>query len=224
MEEGFFSAFFKKIKKFLKKHGFELFLIALSFIFFLITFLFYLKTINQEKITKEEIINEETEKLSNYSPFVFIDVSGAVKKPGLYKLNYGSRLKEAIDKAGGLNEQADVIFFQRNFNLAEIIHDQEKIYIPTIEEVISGLVENKITLYQKNNFIQNPNNNFTDEQNNLININLASAEELDQLPGVGPVTAQKIIDNRPYQSLEELLNKKVVSKSVYEKIKNQISL
>lgn len=224
MEENFSSAFLKKTKKIFKKHGFELFLIILSFIFFSITFFVYLKTINQEKTTQEEIINEEKENSENYPRFVFIDVSGAVKKPGLYKLNQGSRLKEAVDKAGGLNEQVDTVFFQRNFNLAQIINDQEKIYIPTVEEVNLGLVEGKIITYQTVNLTENKINNSTTEENDLININSASAEELDQLPGVGPVTAQKIIDNRPYQSLEELLNKKVVNKSVYEKIKNQISL
>lgn len=58
----------------------------------------------------------------------------------------------------------------------------------------------------------------------LVNLNTTSLGELDKLPGVGPVTAQKIIDGRPYVSVDELLSSKIVGKSVYDKIKNQISI
>lgn len=57
-----------------------------------------------------------------------------------------------------------------------------------------------------------------------ININQASESELDALPGIGPVTAQKIISNRPYQSVEDLLNKKAVGASEFAKIKDQMSV
>lgn len=57
-----------------------------------------------------------------------------------------------------------------------------------------------------------------------ISVNNASGEDLEALPGIGPVTAKKIIDNRPYGSLEELLSKKVLSRSLYEKLKDQLSL
>lgn len=67
---------------------------------------------------------------------------------------------------------------------------------------------------------QNPSQNITEK----ISINQASIEELDALPGIGPVTGQKIINNRPYQNFEELLTKKVVNKSTFEKIKDLIRL
>jgi competence protein ComEA len=55
-----------------------------------------------------------------------------------------------------------------------------------------------------------------------VNINQATEEELDALPGVGPVTAQKIISNRPYQSVDDLVSKKAVGQSVFSKIKDQV--
>jgi competence protein ComEA len=64
----------------------------------------------------------------------------------------------------------------------------------------------------------------TADPNAKINVNTATAKELDVLPGVGPVTAQKIIDNRPYAKLEELKEKKAVNKSTYEKIKDKVTL
>ncbi|MBI2404837.1 helix-hairpin-helix domain-containing protein [Candidatus Gottesmanbacteria bacterium] len=61
-------------------------------------------------------------------------------------------------------------------------------------------------------------------QNGSVNINTASQNELESLPGVGPVTAKKIIDNRPYQTLEELVSKKAVGNALFEKIKGSLSL
>lgn len=222
MNEDFFSVFIKKIKRILKKNLFEIVLISLSLVFFLTTLIVYFKTLNFDK-TKEDFEDEEVINSEKTPTTIFVDVSGAVKKPGLYQLKSNDRLKEAVEKAGGLSDEADPIFFQRNFNLAQILHDQEKIYIPTIEEVNLGLVDSQIIPYQTL-VSQNKTNTVSAQESSLININSATADELDQLPGVGPVTSQKIIDNRPYQSIDELLNKKIVNKSVYEKIKNQITL
>ena len=63
-----------------------------------------------------------------------------------------------------------------------------------------------------------------DTKNGLVSVNFATAAELDVLSGVGPVTAQKIIDNRPYQSLDELVTKKAISASLYDKLKDTLSL
>lgn len=159
---------------------------------------------------------------------IFVDVSGAIKKPNIYQVDFGARIKEVIDKAGGLSDEADMIFFNRNFNLARIVTDQEKIYIPSIMEINSGIfVQNQRTLDYVSpvtGVIYNAPTTNTPIDNQLINLNSATIEELDQLPGIGQVTANKIITNRPYSNIEELLTKKVVNKSVYEKIKNLISI
>lgn len=136
-----------------------------------------------------------------------VDVSGAVLNPGVYSLPSGSRIEEAIKAAGGVTEAADLTYFSKTINLAQKISDGMKVYIPRAQEAgPSGTTLGALA------------------QNSLININNASLGELDKLPGVGEVTAQKIIDKRPYGSIEELLIKKAVSKAVYERIKDQVTV
>lgn len=136
-----------------------------------------------------------------------VDVSGAVKNPGVYYLPAESRVEEAIAAAGGVTNEADVVFLSKSLNLAQKITDGMKIYIPVSGEkgatAVLGAAESGPT---------------------VVSINGATPEELDTLPGVGAVTAQKIIDNRPYGSIEDLLTKKVVSRSVYDKIKDRMSI
>lgn len=133
---------------------------------------------------------------------IMVHVDGAVKNPGVYKLSAGSRVKDAVVAAGGLASEAD----QAKINLAAKVVDGQKIHIASQYEVISNKQE------------------VISSQSNLVNINTASEAELDKLPGIGPVTAGKIINLRPYGSVEELLSKKAVSSSVYSKIKDLVSL
>lgn len=205
------------MKKIIKKYLVEIVFLLTAIVFTLISLTILLN--NKSENNEEKIVVKE-EKNINQSK-IYIDISGSVNKPGLYQLNTNSRLKDAIDKAQGLSENADKNFFYRNFNLARILTDQEKIYIPSIWEVQSGLF---LESPQQINFISPNNIQINNQENSLININEADIEELDTLPGVGKVTAQKIIDNRPFQSLEDLINKKIINKSTYEKIKDLITL
>lgn len=138
---------------------------------------------------------------------VMIDVGGAVVAPGVYKLASDSRVQDALVVAGGLSEDADINWVERNINRAENIRDGMKVFIPA-----KSIIQSQITPSTENNLLKNLG----------ININSATAEELDTLKGVGPVTAQKIISGRPYAAVEELLNKKIVSQKVFADIKNLI--
>ncbi len=150
---------------------------------------------------------------------ITVDISGAVNTPGVYSLSEGSRVKDAIETAGGLSDAADTEFVQRSFNLAAKLQDGSKLYIPEIGESI-GSSSTNLGIMSSTPLRQG----FEGQAGSLININSASESELDTLSGVGPVTVGKIIDNRPYNTLEELVSKKAVSRSVFEKIKDQISL
>jgi len=222
-----FSPFLKRFKK-LKRYRVEVFLLSLAFIISIISFILY-----QNKPSDEANLNEENQLSYNRenlrSEKIFVDIAGAVNNPGVYETTPEARLKDILNLAGGLSDQADKIFFQRNFNLARIVIDQEKIYVPSSWEINNGtFIESSRTLdyispqniSQKENLIQDP----YQQINEKINVNQSSIEELDSLPGVGKVTAQKIINNRPYQKIEELLTKKIVKKSTFEKIKDLISL
>ena len=147
---------------------------------------------------------------------ITIDVSGAVNEPGIYTLVDGSRIKDAIEKAGGLSDSADQEFVEKSFNLAAMLKDGSKLYIPEVGESIGSSADNSGA--QTIQAVAGM------DSQGLININSASENELDKLPGVGPVTAGKIIDGRPYTAIEELRERKIVSGSVYEKIKDQVSV
>ena len=215
-----FSPLFKRLK--LKKYLLEIFLVTTALIITVAALVIYAK--NNQKVKEEIEINPPSLRQDfGGQGKIFVDVSGAVKKPNLYQVDFGARIKEIIDRAGGLSDDADVIFFNRNFNLARILSDQEKIYVPSISEINNGIfVQNQLTLDYTTPITSTgiANNATTDN----INLNSATIEELDQLPGIGQVTANKIISNRPYTTIEELVTKKVVNKGVFEKIKNLISL
>lgn len=138
---------------------------------------------------------------------LMVDVSGSVIAPGVYKLAANSRVEDALRVAGGLSEGADAAWVAQNINRAEKVRDGMKLFIPA-----QGVSQPQITQTTENKAVANTN----------ININSASAEQLDTLKGVGPVTAQKIISGRPYSNIDELLNKKIVSKTVFAQIKDQI--
>ncbi|OGY25361.1 MAG: hypothetical protein A2Z11_00680 [Candidatus Woykebacteria bacterium RBG_16_43_9] len=139
---------------------------------------------------------------------IVIDISGAIKNPGIYKLESGSRVDDAIRKAGGLSKDADRAWISKNINLAGKLVDAQKIYIP--KEGESGSVSG---------VSQGSTNNISSK----ININTATEAELDSLPGIGEVRTGKIIANRPYSSIEELVTKKVLGEGTFEKIKSQIT-
>lgn len=221
---NFFKSFLPILKKLkLKKYLLEILLLTLASIITIVASGIYLSS------TKKGL--KTTEIPQTYlTPvnMIFVDVSGAVKKPSLYEFRSGARIKEAIDKAGGLSDEVDVVFFKRNFNLARIINDQEKIYVPSITEINAGIfIQNQQILdyiSPASKIINNTPSDDTLVDNQLVSVNYATVEELDQLPGIGQITANKIIINRPYSSIDELLTKKAVNKNVFEKIKNLISL
>ena len=136
---------------------------------------------------------------------IIVDVEGAVLEPGVYTLTTDKRIVDALAAAGGLTDDADRAWVEKNINLAGKLSDGLKIYVPRVgEEVLS---ENK------ENTAAGP----------VININLASMSDLESLPGIGEVTAQKIIDGRPYGSTDELLSKKIVGNATFEKIKDMVA-
>lgn len=141
---------------------------------------------------------------------IIVDVEGAVQKPGVYTLDSDSRVQDALIAAGGMSTDADREAVAQNINLAGKVIDGAKIYIPFVGDEIS--------------YSSNKNTTLGTGQSRLININNADSSTLDTLPGIGPVTSEKIINYRPYNSIEELLEKKIVGAKVYDQIKDQITV
>ncbi|MCJ7826428.1 ComEA family DNA-binding protein [Patescibacteria group bacterium] len=176
-------------------------------IFFIISALVLLFKTTQ---TNEPIIFSSTQADSSQSGrLVVVDIEGAIEKPGLYELAEGSRVEELLQKAGGLSQDADSVWVGKTLNRAALLQDGGKLFIPTKGD--ASVLESA----KKESVVGAVS---------LISINSASAKELDTLPGVGEVTSQKIISGRPYQTIEELLSRKIVGQSAFEKIKGQITL
>lgn len=131
-------------------------------------------------------------------PQLLIEVVGEVNNPGIYKISRPIMVLEAIDLAGGLTKNANMDYVHQVLLLSKTVSNNEKIYIPSIAQQVSGSSDSSNT--------------------SLININSASLSELDELPGVGPVTAQKIIDGRPYTSVEDLQSLDGISDTLYNNI------
>lgn len=207
------SPFWEKVLPFFKQHIYAI-LLAMLGVGFLGYGLFAMGDANEKRdeITFEAknirpsstVSKAETKRL-------LIDVSGAVNKPGVYELESSSRMQDAIAAAGGFAPHADTHQIAQKLNLAAPLTDGAKIYIPSTGDQMAGAGQLSGT-------------SVIGTETGSININTADEAALDSLSGVGKVTAGKIIANRPYGSIEELLEKKIVGQAVFEKIKEQISV
>ena len=143
-------------------------------------------------------------------PVIAIHVSGAVLNPGIYELPEGSRANDAIEAAGGASEDA----VPDALNLARVLSDGEQIIVPTVEE--QERLEEAAVAGQ------------TLDAGGKVNINTATVEQLDSLPGVGESTAQKIIadreENGPFGSPEDLKRVSGIGDKKYEDLADLITV
>ena len=169
---------------------------------------------NQNAINENasNVFQEETEKIA-------IHVTGEVKKEGLIYLPLGSRVADAIKEAGGETKNADL----SQINLAYQLQDGQKLYIPNKNEKISEYI---ISGTGNNGSEGSSSNN--SKGDNKVNINTATKNELDQLPGIGPSIAQRIIEYREengnFQKIEDVQNVKGIGDAKYEEIKDSITV
>lgn len=159
-------------------------------------------SLEEIELESETVDDEQTGLPSS----VFVYVCGAVNCPGVYELPEGSRVYEAIESAGGFGENADVT----RVNQAEILEDEEQIYVPTIGEDTESISGDST------------------KQDGKININQASREELMTLPGVGQSRAESIITYREehgrFQKIEDIMNVSGIKEGLFEKIKDLITV
>lgn len=168
-----------------------------------------------ESTLKKLTLTENKSAPQQKKQLIYVDVSGAVNNPGVYLLESANRIQDALLAAGGLSANADWLRVSQTINLAAKLTDGTKLYIPTTGEQFMTSQDIQNGGEQTSVMVANAG---------TININQASENELDSLPGIGEITAGKIIKNRPYQSINELVEKKVVGTNVFEKIKDKISI
>ncbi len=158
-----------------------------------------------EEIDSESDSDDQT---AVASEIVTVHVTGAVALPGVYSLSEGDRVLDAVEEAGGFAEGAS----QASVNLARVLSDGEQVHIPTQEEVDSGQ-------YQTSD-------SSGSSGSSLININTATADELDTLPGIGPATAANIIsyreENGGFDSIEEIKEVSGIGDAKYAQIADLI--
>ena len=173
-------------------------------------------------VEKENIIEEKNEIMSvpEKEEKIIIHVTGAVKKNGIVEVREKARINDVIEAAGGVTKDADLT----NVNLAYIVEDGQKIYIPSKSDK-NTLEENKKIVSEE------AGKNVTEEKNNskkIVNINKAGLEELKTLPGIGESTALKILEYREkhgkFKSVEDLKKITGVGDSKLDTIKNIISI
>ncbi len=187
-----------------------------------------LTTINRE-LPKKKTINKEEKEKEEY----MVDIKGEVVSPGIYKMQKSSRIIEVIEKAGGLTESADTTVT----NLSKKITDEMVIIIYSKNEVKNWLKTKEQESYlqekcqtgdkqlKNDSCITNTEEKTT--PTSKININKATKEELMTLSGIGESKADSIIAYRtktPFTTIEDLKEVSGIGDSIYEQIKNNITV
>ena len=183
----------------------------------------------EESLEEKEIPKDELEVINNEKIYVYI--TGEVNNPGIVVLPIGSRISDAIDYAGGVTSNADIM----KINLVYMLQDGMKVNIPSSKELNDNPKFEYITMGSGDEKNDNKDFNTLETTNNKsesafkisnVNINTATQTELETLPGIGPSLALKIINyrkqNGKFKSIEELKNVSGIGDNKYDEIKKYI--
>ena len=154
------------------------------------------------------VLAEKTEENTTLEAVIFVDIKGEVKKPGVYQMKVGDRVKDALDAAGGLTAEAD----SQKVNLAQRVEDQMVIVVPKVgeeaEAIPAGATSKEVSKEGK------------------VNINTATVEELKTLKGVGEKKAEAIIEyrkkNGSFKTKEDLMTVRGIGKKLFESFEERI--
>lgn len=197
----------QKLKDFIyKTNGLDRFLLLILIIGAGITLISLFRGITEDRQVQVEFLSGDSASNVEGSK-IFVDIEGAVIKPGVYELSKGSRIKDVLILAGGFSEAADRDFCERSINQAEVVKDGQKIYIPIVPNTNTqqGYMEAMAS-------------------SKKVSINTSTVVELDTLWGIGASRADAIVKNRPYQSIDDLVTKGVLSQSLVDRNREMMSL
>ena len=166
------------------------------------------EAVEESEAVVTTVLAEKTEENTTLEAVIFVDIKGAVKKPGVYQMKAGDCVKDAIDAAGGLTAEAD----SQKVNLAQRVEDQMVIVVPKVgeeAEAIPAGVTSKET-----------------SKEGKVNINTATVEELKTLKGVGEKKAEAIIEyrkkNGSFKTKEDLMKVRGIGKKLFESFEERI--
>ena len=166
------------------------------------------ESIEETEIVVTTVLAEKAEVSTTQETVIFVDIKGAVKNPGVYQMKVGDRVKDALDAAGGLTDEAD----SQKVNLAKRLEDQMVIVVPKVgeeaEEIPAGATSKE------------------EAKEGKVNINTATVEELKTLKGVGEKKAEAIIEyrkkNGSFQTKEDLMKVRGIGKKLFESFEERI--
>jgi competence protein ComEA len=167
----------------------------------------------ESSTAKKEEESSDQVNSSQDSPFVMVDIKGAVQKPGVYQLPKDARVKDALAQAGGATKEANL----RQLNLASKLQDEMAVYIPAAGEEIPP-----------SSPVSSISSSGTSNDQPLVNINTANTDELQKLNSIGPSKASAIVsyreENGLFQTVEDLGKVSGIGEKSLEKIKAQITV
>lgn len=166
------------------------------------------EAVEESEAVVTTVLAEKTEESTTLEAIIFVDIKGAVKKPGVYQMKVGDRVKDAIDAAGGLTAEAD----SQKVNLAQRVEDQMVIVVPKVgeeaEAIPAGATSKEASKEGK------------------VNINTATVEELKTLKGIGEKKAEAIIEyrkkNGSFKTKEDLMKVRGIGKKLFESFEERI--
>ena len=169
--------------------------------------------VSKDSLSEKDLKKEEKEEKEEpvERDLITVDVKGAVKSPGIYDLPVGSRVNDAVQKAGGLTEEAD----SKSLNLAQKVSDEALVYVPTKGEESASQQAGSGTASSPS-------------KEKKVNLNKASLEEIKQVKGLGGKRAQDIIDHREsngkFKSVDELKKVSGIGVKTIEKLKDYVTV
>ena len=166
------------------------------------------ESVEETTVVEMTVLAEKTEVSTTQETVIFVDIKGAVKNPGVYQMKSGDRVKDALDAAGGLTDEAD----SQKVNLAQRVEDQMVIVVPKVgeeaTEIPAGAMSKEASKEGK------------------VNINTATVEELKTLKGVGEKKAEAIIEyrkkNGSFQTKEDLMKVRGIGKKLFDSFQERI--
>ena len=167
------------------------------------------EAVEETEVVVTTVLAEKTEVSTTQETVIFVDIKGAVKNPGVYQMKVGDRVKDALEAAGGLTEEAD----SQKVNLAQRVEDQMVIVVPKVGEEGAAAIPAGATSKEAT-------------KEGKVNINTATVEELKTLKGVGEKKAEAIIEyrkkNGSFKTKEDLMKVRGIGKKLFDSFQERI--
>lgn len=182
----------------------------------IISMIYYFSTRPSKKISENEIFAEESNAQTNDTndeKYITVYINGEVKSPKVYRMKDGSIMDDLIREAGGFTQNADMDRLKLQLNLASKLRDGDHIYI-----------------YSKNDSgtQTSSSSQLSSSEGGKVNLNTATKDELKTVPGIGDVTAQKIIDfrekNGGFKTIDDLKKIDRIGEKTFEKFKDKVDI